>query len=341
MSALPWEFTPMKGCVPPPPPPAPAAEVDVARICAYARTADDILTAKFPAPRWAVPGLLPPGLSILAGKPKKGKSWLALQVAQAVASGGVVFGERVERGAVLYCALEDSPRRLQERMRAQSWPLGLSATFYVGREFHAAFGNLAERKRLDAFLAYIDACRFRLAIIDTAARAFLGLDWNDASKVLPVLSPLQAFAIEREIAVLILDHFNKLASEDLIDVVLGSVSKTGVADAVLGLFREQGQHYAKLAVVGRDMDSKTLRLEWDGLLKCWQYAGDGEEVELTEAQQAVLTALREMGTATVSELANFLNANRGNVYKRLTELGDAGKVRRVELHGVTCYTIVE
>ena len=37
-------------------------------------TADQILTAVYPDPVWAIPGLLPAGLALLAGKPKIGKS---------------------------------------------------------------------------------------------------------------------------------------------------------------------------------------------------------------------------------------------------------------------------
>ena len=37
--------------------------------------------------RWAVPGILPEGVCILAGKPKVGKSWLALDLALAVGAG--------------------------------------------------------------------------------------------------------------------------------------------------------------------------------------------------------------------------------------------------------------
>ena len=50
-------------------------------------SADDILGADWPEPVWAVPGMLPVGFSLLAGAPKIGKSWLALQIAQAVSSG--------------------------------------------------------------------------------------------------------------------------------------------------------------------------------------------------------------------------------------------------------------
>ena len=50
-------------------------------------TAADLMEEELPPVRWAVPGILPEGLSLLAGKPKLGKSWLALGLAVAKASG--------------------------------------------------------------------------------------------------------------------------------------------------------------------------------------------------------------------------------------------------------------
>ncbi len=44
---------------------------------ANAWTADRLMAQEFAPPRWAVPGLIPEGLSLLAGAPKAGKSWLA------------------------------------------------------------------------------------------------------------------------------------------------------------------------------------------------------------------------------------------------------------------------
>ncbi|MDP2815826.1 MAG: AAA family ATPase, partial [Rectinemataceae bacterium] len=54
-------------------------------------TASDLAKMVFPEPKWAVPGLLPEGLTILAGRPKRGKSWMGLGLALAVASGGKAF----------------------------------------------------------------------------------------------------------------------------------------------------------------------------------------------------------------------------------------------------------
>ena len=41
-------------------------------------TADELMALEFAPPRWAVPGFLAEGLSLLCGPPKVGKSWLSL-----------------------------------------------------------------------------------------------------------------------------------------------------------------------------------------------------------------------------------------------------------------------
>jgi len=46
----------------------------------------------FPPIRWIVPDVLPEGATILAGRPKLGKSWMALDMALAVARGAYCLG---------------------------------------------------------------------------------------------------------------------------------------------------------------------------------------------------------------------------------------------------------
>src|SRR5262245_6276525 len=80
-------------------------------------TAADLRNRPFPPICYVVPDLIPEGLSIMAGRPKIGKSWLALDLCIAVAAGRICFGERKPvPGDVLYAALEDNPRRLQRRL---------------------------------------------------------------------------------------------------------------------------------------------------------------------------------------------------------------------------------
>jgi len=90
-------------------------------------TARELQTKQFTPVRIILPDLIPEGLTILAGKPKIGKSFLALDVCMAVAANCFVLGQtKPVQGDALYLALEDSQRRLKKRMdklmQAQAWP---------------------------------------------------------------------------------------------------------------------------------------------------------------------------------------------------------------------------
>jgi AAA domain len=80
-------------------------------------TAAELQRRAFPPVSYCVPDLIPEGLTIIAGKPKIGKSWLALDVCIAIAAGRICLGERKPmQGDALYAAMEDNPRRLQRRI---------------------------------------------------------------------------------------------------------------------------------------------------------------------------------------------------------------------------------
>ena len=96
-------------------------------------SAAELKTKEFPEPVAYIDGLVLEGLGILGGKPKLGKSWWALRAGLAIASGGVAFGNpnrNVEQAPVLYLALEDGKKRLQNRLGKlllpdETWPEAL------------------------------------------------------------------------------------------------------------------------------------------------------------------------------------------------------------------------
>ncbi|NLL45744.1 MAG: AAA family ATPase, partial [Clostridiales bacterium] len=65
---------------------------------------------------FVVDGLIAPGLHLLAGAAKVGKSWLALWLSVAVAKGEDVWGMHTKQGTTLYLCLEDSTIRIQNRL---------------------------------------------------------------------------------------------------------------------------------------------------------------------------------------------------------------------------------
>jgi RecA-family ATPase len=73
--------------------------------------------------KYVIPNLIPEGVSILAGRPKIGKSWMALDLALTTALKPPSFclgNLEPLHGDVLYCALEDNPRRLKRRIARSS-----------------------------------------------------------------------------------------------------------------------------------------------------------------------------------------------------------------------------
>ena len=55
---------------------------------------------------------------MLAGAPKIGKSWMALDLALHVAKGEALWGLKVHPGTVLYLCLEDGNGRIHDRLNA-------------------------------------------------------------------------------------------------------------------------------------------------------------------------------------------------------------------------------
>ena len=76
-----------------------------------------LMAQEFEPLRFSVEKILPHGLFILAGSQKIGKSWLSLDLCQAVATGGNLWDFQADQGTVLYLALEDNYSRLQNRLK--------------------------------------------------------------------------------------------------------------------------------------------------------------------------------------------------------------------------------
>jgi AAA domain len=132
-------------------------------------TAEALQGMTFPPLNYLLPGLIPDGLTLLVARPKLGKSWLALDIAIAAASGRLVLGDlKPAQGEVLYLALEDGPRRLQRRLTkllptfSGTWPAGLT---FATKWSRSDQGGLADIEN------WIKSAKNpRLIVVDTMAQ---------------------------------------------------------------------------------------------------------------------------------------------------------------------------
>jgi hypothetical protein len=296
----------------------------------------DLMTHEWPEPPWLVPGILPVGLAVLAGRPKVGKSWIALQLAQAVATGGRFLGEPVGKGPVLYLALEDVPRRLKRRAIQQGWTNIDAACDFMGAESLRKIGLLNKGGGV-RIAKGIRKHGYRLVVVDTLSRAISG-DQDSVVEMTAALGPLQTMAQKHNCCVLILDHHNKMALRDMVDGtpldvianILGSISKAGVADWIGGMYRSQGKEGTALAFTGRDVEERQFTLKQDRVTQCWQILSEEGKPKITEGRDQVIEILRDLGRTTCSDIATGLDRNRGTVYKQLCDLVSAGIVEHAK-----------
>lgn len=297
-------------------------------------TASELMATSFPAPLWTVPNLIPVGLSILAGRPKVGKSWLGLQIAIAVAAGGVTLGQQAAQGPVLYLALEDGPRRLKERLATQyAGQATLPITFETEWKPFASGGFPDLRNELQAG-------GYSFVVIDTLARALGRVDQRDFALMTAVLGELQQLAQARQLAVMAIDHHRKTngLAADPVDDIIESSAKPGVADTILGLYREKGKHSATLRARGREMEETELALEWDPLSCTWESLGAAGQVQTARFAGDIIDAIRDLTDlgvlATTANIATHLGKDRGYVSHTLAELIRKGRVVKAPKQGL-------
>ena len=240
-------------------------------------TAAELMDMEFEPTRWVVPDVLPEGLSLLVGKPKKGKSWMALGMCEAVSVGGVALGiKRVDEGDTLYLALEDNKKRLKKVLDGWLAPKRM--------HLHTEWLRLDEggAEQLDEWLVeHPDA---RLVVIDTLAKirkpASGGNVYAEDYAALELLLPLVA---KHSVAIVVVHHLRKMAASDPMDEISSSTGLTAGVDGFPILRRTPGSKGPTLYVDGRDIEEPTeYALHWNVNTATWTIEGEAEEIHLSK-----------------------------------------------------------
>lgn len=290
-------------------------------------TAAALMEKVFPEPRWAIPGILPEGLNLLAGKPKKGKSIFALNIGLSIALGGLALGKiPVEQGSVLYLALEDTERRLQGRLKqmliySDKAP---DALHLFTKWPRMDTGGL---ELLEAKISEIP--NLRLVIIDTLQK-FRNPTKGNANLYVEdyeTVSKIKDIADRLGVCILLIHHLRKAESDDIFDTLSGSLGLTGGTDG--NLVMESSRGITTLHITGRDVEGIELALELDPQMLAWRLLGERAEVKATSDQQRIYDALKESAEPlTPKEICEITSLLGGNVKKVLAKFMEEGSIQR-------------
>jgi RecA-family ATPase len=289
------------------------------------RDGAEIYNADFPEPEPIVRPILYRGLTLLAGKPKAGKSWLALDLAISIVQERKFAGylEIQKPSRVLYISLEERARQTRARMRLLTPYTDFLHDLRFIHELPPLLGGGAEA--LDAELRghpceviIIDSL---LAISRGGGRRNVDAVQADYDRV----NALRQIAERHKSAMVVICHTRKAAAEDVIDSLQTTGGTTAAADGVWVL-QKKADGCGVLHVTGREDEERIYGLKRDG--PRWVIRGEGEEFTQTEERREILDLLRENGAMKPRQLARDLAKRVPAVQKLLRSLVDEGLICR-------------
>jgi RecA-family ATPase len=175
-------------------------------------TAKALQTKTFAPLRIILPGLIPEGVTIVAGKPKIGKSWLLFDICLAVAGDRFVLGEmKPVQGDVLYLALEDNQRRLKKRTDK----ILQSTVAPESLEIHTEWRRVDQGGLEDIEAWCKEHPKRRLISIDTLAkiRPIMGRSEQAYAADYRAIEGLQKLAGKYQVGIVLNHHLRKATSE--------------------------------------------------------------------------------------------------------------------------------
>ena len=230
-------------------------------------------------PEFIVESLVPVGLTFISGAPKLRKSFLALQLASAVATGTDFLTFKTKQCTVCYFDLEGSKSRISSRSNKMGIVTPDNLLISNTLENGIADGLIGQ------FSTLIDSRKdIRLIILDTYSRArgtFKTYGANAYDSDVQLLAPLQRFAIDKKIAILCIHHDKKGSGfcTDTFERLSGTMGISGSCDSVINLIGE-GKRFdgrATLEYCPRDVKGGELKLCFDDISCRWKISELSEE----------------------------------------------------------------
>ena len=291
-------------------------------------TAAELIVMDLPEIQWAVESILPEGASLLAGKPKTGKSILSLNIGIAVSRGDKALESfNVKSGSVIYLALEDTKARLQHRLITMLEGKPAPKNLHLYPEWSRMGQNgltLLDQeiqKFGDVTLVIIDTLAKFRPVDSKKNQTHYERDYHDLSRI-------KALAEKYNLSALVVHHLRKMSAEDIFDTISGTLGLTGAVDSTLILTRSSRN--TELHIDGRDVEKDEYALKFNPDNLSWKIIGKAHEVKSTDQKQRLYNALKEADNAlSPKEIAGTTGLSSSYVRKTLPKLVEEGDITKI------------
>ena len=225
---------------------------------------------------WVVEEILPIGLGLIGAPPKYFKSFFALGLCLAVATGKDFLGFKTNKAVAIYLDLESSERRPRDRLRlildGEEMPKDLylltanDDVKRLGDGFEEQIKELLEDKK-QVKLVVVDVFQLIRSVKSKGGKTAYEADYAE-------LAELKKIALEYEFLLLLVHHNNKTKDNDVFNQLSGSTGLTGAMDVVITITKEdRWKDDAIISITGRDVEGTQLRARFNKKTYQWENLG--------------------------------------------------------------------
>ena len=221
--------------------------------------AESLLVTPLPPIEYIVESLIAPGLYLLVGDSKIGKSWLTLLLCLKVSLGEPFLSFPTKQGEVLYLCLEDNYNRLQNRL------------FEITDVAHRNLKLAIKAQDISSGLVYQiqdfmnDYPNAKLVVIDTLQKV-RGVSYDTSGAYAADyrdMGILKELADKYKITLMLVHHTSKRPNEkgDPFKKISGTMAIMGASDGCFIMTKEDhSSKRAMLTVTGRDIESRSFSI---------------------------------------------------------------------------------
>lgn len=289
----------------------------------YRGVFQDIACAKMEPPAWIVEGMLPPGLTFIAGPPKSKKSTVAMALAALVTGHNCdalppFLSVAKRTGPALIFSAEANAGELRHMLEVGLGVKDIKEEWILVADDPFAF-RLDDPAGLEQMMFWLNERDPRIVIADPL-RDLHSADEKDSGDMIRVLRPIRQWAVEHESAVVMVHHTRKPAegqqTYDALDM-RGSGAIFGKADGTLMLTPRPNNAINFRATFKR-------AASWDKVIVLNAYGEKGGEV-LDEVDILILRAINA-GARTEATIQIAVRAAPPVIASRLGKLRANGFV---------------
>jgi biotin operon repressor len=289
--------------------------------------AEELKTMELPKAKYLISDLFGWGLIMLAGTHKIGKSFMMLQLAVAVSTGGIFLGKyKCKKRKVIYLCLEDGRERLKKRIN----DLGFEDKDLSGLNFIYE-SRKGKEGLIDLSLRLKQCLGAKLIIIDALA-TFRG---NPQSRSIfqsdyDTMREIKKWADENKVCIILVHHtrkpgVNNQGPADIVDSVNGSNGLGAAVDQTFIMTRQRKSIDGKLYTVSRDIEEKDLAIQFHLHSGGWEELGDADSVDMSNERKNIIALIEENdGSMKSGEIAKALGKAPQTISTIIKKLVDDG-----------------